>query len=406
MMIARARKMPSTPILRQQHHDHQYMDHHQLYRHDSARARYSQSPPPLPRSSPSGPSSSSVAALKGHLHSGSTVSDDLLFDEEDEEPEDDEDDNEEEDEDVDVNHYALSPWATAPASVLADARLRGSRNMGSTARRPNIAPTPAGLSVGGSNAEGDAKKKTRSRPRDEMDDGDEADSHTATAMALDPESSVLQIGDLASHRHTLLTPKRRGDDGADEPVEVATHVLDSMMIGGRHHHRAESSSSSSSSAVAMDVDEDIEGGVSGGSNKEVAEVSPLQQQQEQALKEIDGRNLQEQEKGLELPTTTIATAVSNLAQSQNRSHQLQHPILSSSTEKQHQLVQEQQQHSEETTVSAKPLHPLLTPPPVSGLMSSSTSFLDNEQHRRQERGGGGELETTATKRECNDDVVM
>ncbi|KAF9321517.1 hypothetical protein BGZ91_004510, partial [Linnemannia elongata] len=245
MMIARARKMPSTPSLRQQHQDHQYVDHHQTYRHDS---------------------SSSVVSLRGHLHSGSTVSDDTLSDEEEEEPEGDEDDDVEEDDDVDVNHYALSPWATAPASVLADARLRGSRNMGPTARRPITTPTPAGQSVGGSDADEDAKKKVRSRPQDEIDDSDEADSHRTTEMGLDPESSVLQIGDL---RHALLTPKGRDDDGIDEPVEVATHVLDSMIIGGRHRHRAESSSSSSSrEVVAMDVDEDMEGGVGGGSKKE------------------------------------------------------------------------------------------------------------------------------------------
>ncbi|KAF9139445.1 hypothetical protein BGX30_007960 [Mortierella sp. GBA39] len=322
MMIARAKKMPSTPSLRQQHHDHQYKDDHQHYRHDSARVRHSQSPPPLPGPSPSGPSSASVAALRGHLHSGSTMSDDLLSDEEDEEPEADEDDDEE-DNDVDVNHYALSPWATAPAFVLADARLRGSRNMGPTARRPNTTPTPAGLSVGGSNAEEDAETKARSRLRDGTAEDDEADSLTTTAMALDPESSVLQISDLASHHHTLLTPKGRGNDGVDEPVEVATHVLDSMMIGGRHRHRAgslssspSSSSSSSSSSLevaAMDVDEDMEGGVGSGSKNEVAEVSPLQQQREQALKEVDGRNLQEQEKGLKLSTATTVTAISSLA---------------------------------------------------------------------------------------------
>lgn len=397
MVLARARKMPSTPSLRQ-HRDHQYTDLHELYRHDSTLARHSQSPPPLPRSSPTGPSSSAVVALRGHLHGGSTVSEDLLSDEEDEEPEEDEDENEEEDEDVDVNHYALSPWATAPASVLADARLRGSRNMGPTARRPNTTLSHAGLSVCGSNADDDAKK-ARSGPRDGMNDSEEVDSHANAAMVLDPESSVLQIGDLASHRHTLLTPKGRGDDGVDEPVEVATHVLDSMMIGGRHRHRTESSSSSSSEVVAMDVDEDIEGGVSGGSKKEIAELSLLQQQQEQALKNVDGRKPHEQEMGLELPTT----AVSKVAQSQNHNHQLQHPIPPRPTEKQHQVLQEQQPHSGETTVQTKPLPPM--PPPESGLMPSTTSFLDNEVHRRQERGGG-DLEITATTRECNDDVVM
>ncbi|KAF9545654.1 hypothetical protein EC957_010635 [Mortierella hygrophila] len=322
MMIARAKKMPSTPSLRQQHHDHQYMDDHQHYRHDSARPRHSQPSPPLP-GSPSGPSSASVAALRGHLHSGSTVSDDLLSDEEDEEPEANEGDDEEEDNDVDVNHYALSPWATAPAFVLADARLRGSRNMGPTARRPNITPAPAGLSVGGSNSEEDTEMKAESRPRDRTADGDKADSLTTTPMVLDPESSVLQIGDLASHRHTFLTPKGRGNDGVDEPVEVATHDLDSMIIGGRHRHHA--GSSSEEEVAAMDVDEDMEGRVGGGSKKEVAEVSPLQQQREQALKEVDGRNLQEQEKGLELSTATTATVVSSLSQSQNRNHHLQHP---------------------------------------------------------------------------------
>ncbi|KAF8943615.1 hypothetical protein BGZ47_005260, partial [Haplosporangium gracile] len=263
MVMARARKMPSTPSLRQQHHDDQYIDHHQLYRHDSARAQHSQLSPPLPRPSSSGPSSSSVAVLRGHLRSGSIMSDNILSDEEDEEVEDNED-NEEEEEDADVNHYALSPWATAPASILADARLRGSRNMGLTARRPNTIPIPAGLFVDSSHADEDVKKKAQSPLRDGVDDGDKGDSQSTTAMTLNSESSVLQIGELASHqhqlRHDLLTPNG-GDDG-DETVEVATHVLDSMMIGGRHRHRVESSSSSSE-VVAMDVDEDMEGGGSG-----------------------------------------------------------------------------------------------------------------------------------------------
>ncbi|KAG0286991.1 hypothetical protein BGZ97_007233, partial [Linnemannia gamsii] len=290
-MMTRARKMPSTPSLRQQHQDHQYMDRqhhqHQLYRHDSARARLSQRPPHA-SSRPSSTPTTSATALRGQLHNSSTVSDDLLSDDEDEELEDDEDEDEEEEEDVDVNHYALSPWATAPASVLADARIRGNRNMGpATTRRSNpsamiaATATASGRAMADDTDEDDGKKKARSRPRDGIDDGDEGDSQP---MALDPESSILQIGELASHhRHALLSSKGEvGDGDGDGPVEVATHVLDSMMIGGPPHldHRGRAESSSSSSeVVTMDVDEDVE--VEGCGYKGLVVVATLQRHQEE-----------------------------------------------------------------------------------------------------------------------------
>lgn len=387
-MVTRARKMPSTPSLRQQHHDHQYMDHHhhqhQLYCHESARARLSQPPPPLLEST------ASTTTLRGQLHNTSTVSDDFLSDDEDEELEDDENEDEE-DEDVDVNHYALSPWATAPASVLADARIRGNRNMGpATARQPNTS-APAATAIASGTAltddadEDDGKETARSRPRDGVDGGDEGDLQT---MALDPERSILQIGELASHhRHGLLTSKRGvGDGDGDGPVEVATHVLDSMMIGGPSHrsHRGRTESSSSSSeVVTMDVDEDME--VEGHGNKGLVGVSPLQRHQE----EEDGEG---QEKRVEQLVTTTATSGSGLALSQNRNHSLkQQPSLASGvplTEEQqphYQLLLGQQQNSGDATMPTKQLSPL--PPPSS----------DHEQHR---------LQQGATSEECNDDVVM
>ncbi|KAG0284489.1 hypothetical protein BGZ96_011133, partial [Linnemannia gamsii] len=304
--------MPSTPSLRQQHNDHQYLDHHhhqhQLYRHDSARARLSQPPPPPP--SPLPESTAAATALRDQLHIASTVSDDLLSDDEDEELEDDEDEDEE-DEDVNVNHYALSPWATAPASVLADARIRGNRNMGpATARRPNTSASGATTIVSGvalvdDADEDDGQERTRSRPRDGMDDGD-GDSQT---IALDPERSILQIGELASHhRHGILTPKGGAGDG-DGPVEVATHVLDSMMIGGPPHpnHRGRTESSSSSSEVVnMDVDEDME--VEGCGNKGLVGVSPLQRHQEEE---------EEDDEGQERRVEQLVTSGSGLTLSQN-----------------------------------------------------------------------------------------
>ncbi|KAG0214178.1 hypothetical protein BGX33_002369 [Mortierella sp. NVP41] len=259
--MIRARKMPSTPSLRQQHQSHQYIGHHshRLYRQGTAQVGCSQ-PPTQPSSS------SSSTALRDHLHAGSIISnstvssaaseDEDLSDEEDELEDEDEEDEEES---LDVNHYALSPWAAAPPSVLAGARLRGARNIdprriGSTIAAAGTVSEISGAAVvsrTGIEVEGEEDgKEKRFRHRDRAFDGeeeeDDEDGSWTSAMALDPESSVLQIGELASP--PLLPHKdRREQDKDDEeegPVEAAAHVLDSMMIG-----RAES---------AMDVDDDMD----------------------------------------------------------------------------------------------------------------------------------------------------
>ncbi|KAG0280519.1 hypothetical protein BGZ95_009839, partial [Linnemannia exigua] len=198
-ILARVRKMPSTPSLRQQHQSHEYKNHnHQLYRTDSTRSRHSQPPPqspPLPTARPSSFSDDEEEQLDGD--------DDDVDDGDDDEEEDDDDD-----EDTDVNHYALSPWATAPASVLADARLRGSRNMsGTPTRRLNPSSSSGGTAADtserpgfGDGEEEDAKKalpRSSTRDRELYDAGDADDSEEegleTSAMVLDedpdPESS-------------------------------------------------------------------------------------------------------------------------------------------------------------------------------------------------------------------------
>jgi len=212
--------------------------------------------------------------------SAASEDENLLSDDDDEEQvvEDADDDVEDdEDESLDVNHYALSPWATAPPSVLAGARLRGSRHFGSTRRTVDEAgltssppSSSASLlllsnsrserldSLGAAGAGVDSTKEGE-KPRSRTNDGEQydgsgdsgrEDSWKTTAMVLDPESSVLQIGELAS-RPSLTNPKgirrddnNNNDDEVDEEghVEIAVQGLDSMMIG-----HTES---------AMDVDEE------------------------------------------------------------------------------------------------------------------------------------------------------
>jgi hypothetical protein len=271
--------------------------------------------------------------------------------------------------------------------------------------------TASGRATADDADEDDGKKKARCRPRDGIDDGDEGDSQP---MALDPESSILQIGELASHhRHALLNSKGEvGDGDGDGPVEVATHVLDSMMIGGPPHldHRGRAESSSSSSeVVTMDVDEDVE--VEGCGYKGLVVVATLQRHQEEDDDDDDEEEDDEDQERRMQQLVTATTCDDGLELSQNRIHSLeQHSSLVSGvtlTEKQqshHQLPQGQQQYSGGATMPTKQLSPLLPlPPPESGLVLSSS---DHEQHQHQEREVAMATTTTTASGDCNDDVLM
>ncbi|KAF9919784.1 hypothetical protein FBU30_010537 [Linnemannia zychae] len=249
-LLGRARKMPSTPSLRQVHQkQHEFTDRyrHQLFRQDITRIGHSQPPPQSssarqPTLSTTVRGRSNTTVSNSSAFSGPSEDEDILLSEDDE-PEDVDD---EEDEELKMNHYALSPWVSAPPSVIEGARLRGSRNMGPMHHFNSITSATPTSSITDDRSDSVNENENTKRHVSEMGsgshdeisetDGNEGEQKNQTnTMMLDPERSILQIGELASpHQYHDSDTDAKHEDEGDGHVEAATYVLDSMVIGQDH----------------------------------------------------------------------------------------------------------------------------------------------------------------------------
>ncbi|KAF9966528.1 hypothetical protein BGZ70_002036 [Mortierella alpina] len=261
-----ARKMPSTPILRQQQHpssgsggggDRALLTR-QLHRHPSG------SGAPLPSSH-----------HRGHPHRGSIISnstasspasevedmsdeDDLLerdgktsarraypTDDEEEgedEEEEEEEEEEDEDEDIDVSHYALSPWAAVKITTTTIRSGTGAPGLAKPSLRDQIQESRG------------VTPTMKAGPMEAMDGEagyDKAMMGDGSAMAVDSECVVSEIGEIAEVREDGATgvdqDRKDGATGVDQDrkdgrgittyttthcgVDATAQVLDSMILG-------------------------------------------------------------------------------------------------------------------------------------------------------------------------------
>ncbi|KAG0359376.1 hypothetical protein BGZ54_009981 [Gamsiella multidivaricata] len=187
---ARARKMPSIPVLghhlRHQSSGHRLQEEHQQQHHIR---------PTVSASVASSPSSEADLS--------------------------DEDELEEDEETIDISHYALSPWATAPSAK----EMRARANIGNSTTMQQQPQKGVSSALKASDTlqleENRSEKQTKA-------------NEDATDMAVDTEDVVSVIGEISDvpgagpETTTMIigTAHSRGTS-----VDAAAKVLDSMIIG-------------------------------------------------------------------------------------------------------------------------------------------------------------------------------
>ncbi|KAF9182599.1 hypothetical protein BGZ51_004652 [Haplosporangium sp. Z 767] len=187
----RARKMPSTPSLRQRHRDGHALMHRHLQRRPSGTLR----------------------RQGHHLHSGSIVSNSTASSPP---SEDDISDEENECEAIDQGNYALTPWATV--SMIRgphfSSRLEKYGNVSRHEERSDFV----------------AKEKENGLDNKEVEDEEEED---ATAIMMDTEHAIAKIGEIAEASGVQTTVDMSDGTSHDDRVSVETTAqgLDSMVIG-------------------------------------------------------------------------------------------------------------------------------------------------------------------------------
>ncbi|KAF9174320.1 hypothetical protein BGX21_005627 [Mortierella sp. AD011] len=214
---ARARKMPSTPILGQHNRHHL--------------------------------GGTDVAPRRGHLYSGSNVSNSTASSPQSEEDMSDKEEPDEDEEEIDISNYALSPWATVPSAIAARARVSGSARVNIDQRQqlqPSLTPTVS-----------DGK---RVLTHDKENTGRDEDKRPTMSIDLDAEGAVSTLGEIleAPAKETETTEAKIDDGLSSSSVDAAAKVLNSMIIGRESDSCMTSTDISDTCDQAEMADEQVE----------------------------------------------------------------------------------------------------------------------------------------------------